>query len=623
MKLRGYAELDVLIVSGDAYVDHPAFGPAVVARFLESKGFRVGIVAQPRWDTPEDLLRMGRPRLFVGVTAGNLDSMLNRLTAQKKLRSTDPYSPGGRPDQRPNRATIVYANLCRQAFPGLPLVLGGIEASLRRLAHYDYWSDSVRRSVLLDAKADLLVFGMAERPIVEIATRLQRGEPVNALHDIAGTCHVASSRAEAAKHEDVVVLPSFEEVCRDAKAFAEMTRLFQNETNPWSGRPLAQPHGEQTVYHNRPALPLEESALDAVYDLPFVRAAHPSYVDPIPALETVKGSVTIMRGCFGGCAFCSLAAHEGKAVQSRSKGNVLRELERLAELRDLRGTISDLGGPSANMYGMRCSHPAAQAACRRPSCVHPKICSNLDTNYDALLALLRDARHVPGIRRVLVASGVRYDLTEHCPEYVRELARHHTGGQLSVAPEHAVRTVLAHMRKPAIEAYERFAARFEAESTRAGKEQYLVPYFMTGHPGSTLGDTVELAVWLKAHGLRPRQVQEFIPTPMSMATAMYHTGVDPTSGEALYVARDLREKRLMKTLLFYWDEEQWPLVREALLRAGRGDLIGHGSRCLVPPGRASIAHPAGAEDRARVSKRRAPNAPTTARAASRAGRGRR
>lgn len=594
MRLRGWDELDILIVTGDAYVDHPAFGPILIARFLEGRGYRVGVIAQPRWDSPEDIARMGRPRLFVGVSAGNLDSMLNKLTAQKKVRSEDQYSPGGRANARPNRATIVYANLCRQAFPGLPLVLGGIEASLRRIAHYDYWSDQVRRSILLDAKADLLVFGMGERPAWEIARRLAAGEAAADLVDIRGTAHVKKNRrawepllddqSRFVRDRKVVVLPSYEEVSTDKEAFARMSRAFQYETNPHNGRPMLQAFGNEAVYFNSPALPLSEEEMDGLYDLPFVRAPHPSYSEPIPAFTTVKHSIVTMRGCFGGCTFCSITEHEGRIIQSRSEGSVLREIRALSRMQDFSGVLTDLGGPTANMYKMACKDERTESACRRLSCVHPGICENLVTDHAPLLSLMRAVRNEKSIKRVFIASGVRYDLAERSPEFIRELAQHHTGGQLSVAPEHNNPRVLDKMKKPGIESYERFAQAFCTASEQAGKQQYLVPYFITGHPGSTLKDTVELAVYLKKHGMRPRQIQDFIPTPMAVATTMFYTGIDPLSGEAVYTARDLREKRMMKALIFWWDQEHWPLAREALLKAGRGDLIGTGPSSLVPPG---------------------------------------
>lgn len=592
MNARGWSELDILIVSGDAYVDHPAFGPVLIARFLEARGYKVGFVAQPDWRSPNDIARMGTPRLFVGVSAGNLDSMLNKLTAQKKVRSEDQYSPGGKPNQRPNRASIVYSNLCRQAFPGTPIVLGGIEASLRRLAHYDYWSDSMRRSIVLDSKCDLLIFGMGERPAWEIARRLDSGEPIQALHDVRGTAYALGSakdyewilrdRSRYVTDGKVLVLPSYEEVSADKKKFAMMSGWFQRETNPGNGRRMLQVHGSQAVFFNPPAEPLEERDMDELYALPFARRPHPSYQQGVPAYETVKHSIVTMRGCFGGCSFCSITEHEGRVIQSRSAESVLSEIRELRRMGDFRGVISDVGGPTANMYQQRCKSPNIEKVCRRLSCVHPKICDNLVTDHQPLLNLLKRVRKAPGVKKAFVASGVRYDLAEKSPDFIRALAEHHTGGMVSVAPEHSSDAVLEKMKKPPIASYERFAESFCAASEKAGKEQYLIPYLITGHPGSTLGDTIELALYLKKKGMRPRQVQDFIPTPMSMATAMYYSGFDPFDLTPVATARDLREKRMMKALVLYWNREHWPLAREALSRAGRRDLIGSAPGCLIP-----------------------------------------
>ncbi|GAB4198139.1 MAG: YgiQ family radical SAM protein [Sandaracinaceae bacterium] len=594
MAARGWDELDVLIVNGDAYVDHPAFGGALIGRFLEARGYRVGMVAQPRWDTTEDVLRMGRPRLFVGITAGNLDSMLNKLTAQKKVRSEDQYSPGGATNARPNRASIVYANLVRQAMPGVPIVLGGIEASLRRIAHYDYWSDSVRRAILLDAKADLLIFGMGERPVWEVADRLAKGEPVSALRDVRGTAFVMNKgewedlpKSRYVKDGKVLWLPSFEEVsaptAEGKRAFCEMSRAFQYETNPGNGRPLLQPHGSQAVYLNPPAIPLDTALMDALYDMPFARRPHFSYRERIPAYETVKHSIVTMRGCFGGCTFCSITEHEGRVIQSRSAESILREVRALRRMGDFHGVITDVGGPTANMYQMRCRSEEIEKSCRRLSCVHPGVCENLVTDHEPLLEVLRKVRSEKGVKKVFVASGVRYDLAERSPAFVKELARHHTGGQLSVAPEHVDDDVLDKMKKPGAESYERFAEMFACASEEAGKDQHLVPYYISGHPGSTLASMIALALYLKKRGIRPRQVQDFIPTPMSMATCMYYTGEDPFTRKPVYTARALRDKRKQKALLLYWDPQHHDLAREALIEAGRRDLIGSGPGCLVPP----------------------------------------
>ena len=592
MEARGWDELDILIVSGDAYVDHPAFGPVLIARFLEARGFKVGFIAQPRWDNAEDVLRMGAPRLFVGVSAGNLDSMLNKLTAQKKTRSDDQYSPAGATNMRPNRASIVYANLIRGAMPGVPVVLGGIEASLRRIAHYDYWSDKVRRSVLLDSKADMLVFGMGERPIWEVARRLRDGETIQQIRDVAGTAYVLNK----GEHEDIegatrvadrrpVILPSYEEVRDDREAFSRMSRAFQYETNPGNARPLLQRHGHQAVYFNPPAAPLETGEMDALYDLPFVRSAHWSYDAPIPAFETVKHSIVTMRGCFGGCTFCSITEHEGRVISSRSEASVLREVRELRRMDGFSGVITDVGGPTANMYQMKCRSEDIEKACRRLSCVHPGVCENLVTDHAPLVSLLKKVRQAKGVKKVFVASGVRYDLAERSPEFVEELARHHTGGQLSVAPEHVDDDVLDKMKKPGAESYERFADMFACASQEAGKDQHLVPYYISGHPGSTIESMIDLALYLKKRGIRPRQVQDFIPTPMSMATSMYHSGRDPFTGAPVYTAKSLRDKRMQKALLLYWDPAHHDLAREALKKAGRHDLIGSHAKALIPPAR--------------------------------------
>jgi uncharacterized radical SAM protein YgiQ len=592
MAARGWDELDILIVSGDAYVDHPAFGPVLIARFLEGRGFKVGFIAQPRFDRPDDLMRMGRPRLFCGVSAGNLDSMLNKLTAQKKVRSEDQYSPGGRTGLRPNRATIVYSNLVRAALPGVPIVLGGIEASLRRIAHYDYWSDKVRRSILLDAKADLLVFGMGERPIWEVTERLAKGEPIRSIRDVRGTAHVRNKaeweeleRSRFVRDGKHVFLPSYEDVASDPRAFSEMSRAFQYETNAGNGRPIVQPHGDQAVVFAPPALPLDTGEMDALYDLPFVRQAHFTYREPIPAFETVKHSIVTMRGCFGGCTFCSITEHEGRVIQSRSADSVVREIRTLRRMGDFNGVISDVGGPTANMYQMKCKDERIESACRRLSCVHPGVCPNLETDHAPLVDLLKKVRAEKGVRKVFIASGIRYDLAERSPEFVRELAKHHTGGQLSVAPEHVDETVLDKMKKPGAESYERFAQMFACASDDAKKEQHLVPYYISGHPGSTIESMIDLALYLKKRGVRPRQVQDFIPTPMSMATSMYYSGLDPFTREPVYTAKSLREKRMQKALLLYWDPAHHELAREALAAAKRRDLIGSGPQHLVPPAR--------------------------------------
>ncbi len=599
MNARGWDQLDVLLVNGDAYVDHPAFGAALIGRFLEGRGYRVGIVSQPRWDTPDDVLRMGRPKLFVGITAGNLDSMLNKLTAQKKVRSDDQYSPGGKTGARPNRATIVYANLVRGAMPGVPIVIGGIEASLRRIAHYDYWSESVRRSILLDSKADLLIFGMGERPVWEVADRLRDGARIDEVRDVRGTAYVLGKgswesleKSRFVKDGKTLWLPSFEDVSAQTdagrEAFREMSRAFQYETNPGNGRPLLQPHGAQAVMFNPPAIPLDTALMDTLYDMPFSRLPHPSYAlmgkeGRIPAYETVKHSIVTMRGCFGGCTFCSITEHEGRVIQSRSAESVLREVRALRRMDDFRGTITDVGGPTANMYAMKCKDEKIENSCRRLSCVHPGICENLVTDHGPLVSLLSSVRKEAGVKKVFIASGVRYDLAERSPDFIKVLAQHHTGGQLSVAPEHVDPDTLDKMKKPGAESYERFAESFRCASEEAGKEQHLVPYYISGHPGSTTKAMIDLAIYLKKRGIRPRQVQDFIPTPMSMATAMYYTGDDPFTREPVYTAKTMRDKRRQKALLLYWDPAQHELAREALVEARRRDLIGSGADSLVPP----------------------------------------
>jgi len=598
MATRGWDACDIVMVSGDAYVDHPAFGPPLIARLLEKRGYRVGFLAQPDWRSAEPFRALGRPRLFFGISAGNMDSMLNRLTAQKKNRGEDQYSPGGARDSRPDRATIVYANRAREAFAGVPIVLGGIEASLRRIAHYDYWSDTVRRSILLDAKADLLVFGMGERPILEIARRLAAGEPVASIRDVRGTAlplsaveaeSAAAQPSETVADGKLVVLPSFEEVRADKQRYALASRILHYETNPFNARPLLQRSDARGagVYYNPPALPLDTPDMDELYDLPFNRAPHPVYADaPVPAFETVKHSLVIMRGCFGGCTFCSITEHEGRIIQNRSAESVLRELRAMRRMDDFRGTVSDLGGPTANMYQMRCESEKYESKCRRLSCVHPGICEHLKTDHGPLIDLMKQVRAEQGIKHVHIASGVRTDLVvdgERGQEYLDDLTRHHVGGQLSVAPEHVSDDTLRLMKKPGIESYDRFTEQFRCASESAGKDQYLVPYFISGHPGSTLADMIHLALYLKGKGYRPRQVQDFIPTPMSLAATMYHTGLDPLTMKPCYTARGLREKKLQKALLLYWNPEQHELVREALTLAGRADLIGNGPEHLVPP----------------------------------------
>ena len=605
----GWDACDVVLVTGDAYVDHPSFGMALVGRLLEAQGFRVGVLAQPDWSAAEPFRALGRPRLCFGVTAGNMDSMVNRYTSERRIRSDDAYAPGGAAGRRPDRALLVYAQRCREAYRDVPIVLGGIEASLRRAAHYDAWSDKVRRSALLDAKADLLLYGNAERALTELVWRLTTREAAAAITDLRGTASVRRGAPEgwrvidatalgararpsppAERDRAVVRLPSFEAVAADPVLFAHASRLLQAESNPGNARALVQAHGDRDLWITPPPVPLTMAELDRVYELPYARAPHPAYGDRrIPAHEMIRHSVTIQRGCFGGCSFCSITAHEGRRVQSRSQASVLREIERLRDLvPSFTGVVSDLGGPTANMYRLGCRDPAVEAACRRASCLYPGVCVNLRTDHSELVALYRAARALPGVSKVLVASGVRYDLAVEDPGYVRELATHHVGGRLKIAPEHVAAGPLAAMCKPGVAAYERFARLFESASGRAGKRQHLVPYFIAAHPGTTDADMLELALWLKARGIEPDQVQTFLPSPMSTATAMFHSGKDPRrrvtrDSPDVVVPRGLRTRRLHKAFLRWHAPESWPLIREALARLGREDLIGTGPSHLVPP----------------------------------------
>jgi uncharacterized radical SAM protein YgiQ len=633
MDLLGWDACDIVIVTGDAYVDHPSFGMAIVGRLLEAQGFRVGILAQPDWHSPEAFRSLGRPTLFFGITAGNMDSMVNRYTSDRRLRSDDAYSPEGAPGRRPDRAVTVYAQRAREAFKDVPIVIGGIEASLRRIAHYDYWSDKVRRSVLLDSKADLLIFGNAERALVGLAYRLARGESIESIRDLRGTAFAVRdlpegwSEIDASRldtpgpvhpHPDpyaatpacpsqpatvlhrrprgldrtrsVVRLPSYEQVRDDPVLYAQASRVFHQETNPGNARALIQGHGDRAVWLNPPPIPLATEELDRVYELPYARRPHSGYGESrIPAWEMIRLSVSIMRGCFGGCTFCSITEHEGRIIQSRSEGSILKELE---EIRDrtpgFTGTVSDLGGPTANMWRLGCKDPAIESACRKPSCVYPDICPNLNTDHGPLIRLYRKARAIPGIKRVLIASGLRYDLAVRSPDYIRELVTHHVGGYLKIAPEHTEAGPLSKMMKPGIGTYDRFKALFDRYCREAGKEQYLIPYFISAHPGTTDEDMMNLALWLKTNGFRPDQVQAFLPTPMATASAMYHTGLNPLKrvtregAERVGVVRGARQRRLHKAFLRWHDPENWPMLREALKAMGRADLIGNGKRHLVP-----------------------------------------
>ncbi len=496
---RGWDELDIVFITGDAYIDHPSFAMAILGRVLEAAGYRIGIVSQPDWHSCEDWKRFGKPRLFFGISAGNMDSMINHYTANKKVRNDDAYSPGGQIGRRPDRATLAYCQRAREAYKGVPIIAGGVEASLRRLAHYDYWSDKVRRSILLDSKADLVAFGMGENAIVEIARRLEAGESVKDLRDMRGIAYALG--ASETPPEDAIRLPSYEEVVADKLQFAEATRIIHHETNPLNARRLVQAHGREWIVCNPPQLPVTQDAMDRIYGLPYTRRPHPIYKEPIPAYNMIKNSVTIMRGCFGGCTFCSITAHQGRIIQSRSKESVLNEIKSMTQEKDFKGVVSDIGGPTANMYHMRCTRPEVEAVCRRQSCVHPKICKLLGVDHKPVIELMREARSIPGIKKVLVASGIRMDLARQSPEYIRELTRHHVGGHLKVAPEHVDPNVLFKMRKPANDDFESFTEVFHDESKKAGKKQYLIPYFIASHPGSDLDAMIELAVFLKRNGI--------------------------------------------------------------------------------------------------------------------------
>nr|WP_276570312.1 YgiQ family radical SAM protein [Rubrivivax gelatinosus] len=676
MEALGWDSCDIVIVTGDAYVDHPSFGMAVIGRVLEAQGFRVGIIAQPEWNAVESFQALGRPNLFFGIAAGNMDSMINHYTADRRIRSDDAYTAGAAAGKRPDRATLVYTQRCQQAYKDVPVVIGGIEASLRRIAHYDYWQDKVRRSILADTKADLLVYGNAERAIVEIAHRLARREPIEAMTDIRGTAflvrsafapqgfveidssevdlpgrvdalanpyeppdHTAASDAPAlavpaggdditvidaetgalstvAEHpisfvprraaraappprdRTVIRMPSYEQVRADPVLYAHASRVLHLETNPGNARALVQRHGERDVWINPPPLPLAMAEMDHVFDLPYARSPHPRYADEfgrhdgatkIPAWEMIRFSVNIMRGCFGGCSFCSITEHEGRIIQSRSADSIVREVEQMRAMPGFTGVVSDLGGPTANMYRLGCKSPEIESACRKPSCVYPDICQNLRTDHGPLVKIYRRVRELPGVKKVLIGSGLRYDLAVKSLEYTRELVSHHVGGYLKIAPEHTEGGPLSKMMKPGIGAYDRFKQLFDQFSAEAGKKQYLIPYFIAAHPGTTDEDMMNLARWLKHHGFKADQVQTFYPSPMATATAMYHTGLNPLKGvhrdergERVDVVRGERRRRLHKAFLRWHDPNNWPLLREALKEMGRADLIGNGKQHLIP-----------------------------------------
>jgi uncharacterized radical SAM protein YgiQ len=580
MQARGWDEVDIVFVTGDAYIDHPSFAMAILGRVLEAAGFRVGIVSQPDWQNCEAWRRFGRPRLFFAISAGNMDSMINHYTANRKVRNSDAYSPGGRIGLRPDRATRGYCQRAREAYKGVPVIAGGVEASLRRLAHYDYWSDKVCRSILLDCKADLLAYGMGEDSIVEIARRLDAGQTVRDLRDMRGVAYAMG--ASESPPAEALILPSFEKICEDKWSFAEATKMIHNETNPYNARMLVQWHDRQAVVANPPPLPVSQAVMDKIYGLAYTRRPHPSYTEPIPAYTMIKDSVTIMRGCFGGCTFCSITAHQGRIIQSRSKESILAEVRDMTQDPGFTGVVSDIGGPTANMYEMQCSRPEVEAVCRRQSCVHPTICKLLGTDHGPLIELMKEARETPGVKKVLVASGIRMDLARRSPEYMRELVRHHVGGRLKVAPEHTDPNVLNMMRKPSNDDFEKFTEVFNAESAKAGKKQYIVPYFIASHPGCDLDAMIDLAVFLKRNGYRPDQVQDFIPAPFDVATAMYYTGLDPFTKKPVEISRQLRDRKLQRALMQFFKPANYFEVRDALRQAGRNDLIGNGCDCLIP-----------------------------------------
>ncbi|TNG00695.1 MAG: YgiQ family radical SAM protein [Gammaproteobacteria bacterium] len=652
----GWDSCDVIIITGDAYVDHPSFGMAVIGRTLEAQGFRVGIIAQPDWTNTEDFMHLGKPNLYFGITAGNMDSMVNRYTADRKIRSDDAYTPNNEGGKRPDRATIIYTQRCREAYKGVPIVIGGIEASLRRIAHFDYWQEKVRRSILLDSKADILLYGNAERAIVELTHRMASGESIQDIRDLRGTafalhgvpdhittidssdidrpgrietqvnpyvdttktsdCEPTVTEDKASYHivqfekrprhidpaHTVVRLPSYEQVKKDPVLYAHASRVLHQESNPGNARALIQKHGQREAWINPPPIPLKTPEIDRVFELPYQRVPHPTYQDArIPAYEMIRFSVNIMRGCFGGCSFCSITEHEGRIIQNRSEKSILQEIEAIRDnTPGFTGIVSDLGGPTANMWRLACKDKSIESSCRRLSCIYPGICKNLNTDQAPLVKLYRKARDLPGIKKVLIASGLRYDVAVETPEYVKELVSHHVGGYLKIAPEHTESGPLSKMMRPGMGTYDRFKAMFEKYSREAGKEQYLIPYFIAAHPGTTDEDMLNLALWLKKNNFRADQVQAFLPSPMAMATAMWHSGKDPThrisrQSPKVFSARGLKQRRLHKAFLRYHDSKNWPILREALKKMGRADLIGNGKRHLVPrwqPGDTGNASPA-------------------------------
>ena len=644
----GWDSCDIILISGDAYIDHPSFGIALVGRLLEAQGFRVGIISQPDWQNANAFKALGKPNLYFGVTAGNMDSMVNRYTADRKIRSDDAYTPDAAPNKRPDRAVLVYSQRCREAYSDVPLVIGSIEASLRRIAHYDYWSDKVRRSVLIDSKADILLYGNAERALIELSHRIAKGERVADIQDIRGTAFLRKKIPEGwseiestkldrpgtvEKHVDpyemkmgkadascatdennakptlpegtkaieivrkpkadrakqVVRLPDYEAVAQDPVLYAHASRVLHLEANPGNARALVQKHGDREVWLNPPPIPLTTKEMDYVYDMPYARKPHPAYGNAkIPAWEMIRFSVNIMRGCFGGCTFCSITEHEGRIIQSRSEASILKEVEEIRDkVEGFTGVISDLGGPTANMYRIACKSETIEKNCRKLSCVYPGVCENLNTDHTALIQLYRKARAIKGVKKILIGSGVRYDLAVKSPEYVKELVQHHVGGYLKIAPEHSEENVLSKMMKPGMDAYDEFKAMFEKFSAEAGKKQYLIPYFIAAHPGTTELDMLNLALWLKKYDFKLDQVQTFTPTPMAMATAMYHSGKNPlrkvtADSDNVPIPKAGNVRKLHKAFIRYHDPNNWPMLREALIKMGREDLIGNGKQHLIP-----------------------------------------
>ncbi|MDK2893007.1 MAG: hypothetical protein PWQ49_1399 [Methanohalophilus sp.] len=579
---RGWKQLDIIIVTGDAYIDHPAFGAAIIGRVLVDKGFRVGIIAQPAWENTEDFRKLGKPKLFFAITAGNVDSMVSNYTPSLKPRKKDMYSPGGKPGKRPDRATIVYSNRIHEAYPDVPIVIGGIEASLRRFAHYDFQSDKVRQSLLADAPANILIFGMGESQTTELAERMKEGEDIHQIRDIPGTMWKISPKEwRDLPHKDFVVLPSYSEVADDDTAFAKAFAVIHREQDPVRGKALAQPHPKTVVIQNPPARPLSQEELDQVYELPFTRQPHPSYKEPIPALETVRFSLTTHRGCFGSCSFCAITYHQGRMITSRSIGSILKEAELFARMKDFKGIITGVGGPTANMYGMKCKKWEKEGVCPDKYCLYPTICPSLDIDHNASIELLTKLRKISGMRKVFVGYGIRYDLALKSPEYIELLCRHHISGRLTVAPESYSPETTRLMRKPERKVFEKFVELFTKINKNLNKNQYLLTYLMSGHPGSDFKDMAETAEYIRDTGLYTEQVQDFTPTPMTASTCMYHTGIDPFTGKKVKVVKGRRDKKIMRSMLHYRKPKNHNLVYEGLQKAGRLDLVGNSWKCLI------------------------------------------